>query len=314
MTEPKTAPPEWFTRAVATPGESRFVEVAGCPIHYLSWGDPKNPGLVFLPPGAGHAHWYDHVAPLFADQFHVVAIDPSGCGDSGRREAYTSELITAEIMGVLADAGLLQAEIPPTLAGASAGAQFAVRAALAHGEALLGVIAIDGLRYARLEKDHAIKILEGPRTAVQRTPRVYESFEAAVGRFRLAPTPLIEIGNGFVVEHIARHSFRRVGSGWSSKYDPAQGAPITLAFELKDALKDLRCEVAAIYSEHTHIADETAPAAITAATDGKATTFRIPGTSHYPMIDSPFAFVAAVKGVALAWVASARRVPLTRSP
>lgn len=304
MSTPDNTPPEWFTRAIATPGASRFVEVEGCSIHYLSWGDPQSPGLLFVPPGGGHARWFDHVAPLFADQFHVVAMDPSGCGDSGRRKTYTRELITAEIAGVLADSGLAAAPTPPTLVGHSAGAQAAVRAALACGEGLLGVISIDGLRYARLEKDHAIKILEGegPRPT-PRPARVHETYEAAVARFRLSPTPLMEVGNGYIVDHIARQSYRQVEGGWTSKYDTAQGETITLAFELVDALKHLRCHAAAIYSEHTHLADETAPAAIAAATDGRVVAFRILGTSHYPMIDSPFAFVAAVKGVALTWIA-----------
>ena len=299
----QTTPPAWFTRAVSTPGESRFVEVEGCAIHYLSWGEATKPCLMFVPPSGGHAHWFDHVAPLFADQFHVVAMDPAGCGDSGRRGAYTSELITAEIAGVLADADLRAAEAPPTLVGHSAGAQFAVRAALAHGEKLLGVIAVDGLRYARLEKDHAIKVLEGPRPA-PRPPRLHQSFEEAVGRFRLRPAPLAEIDADHVIEHIARHSFRRVEGGWVSKHDAAQAAPITLAFELLGALKDLRCRAASLYGEHSHLAEETAPSAVAAATEGKVTAFHIPGTTHYPMIDSPFAFVAAVKGVALTWIAA----------
>ena len=303
MTAPEQIPPAWFAHALATPGESRFVEVEGCAIHYLSWGDPKRPGLLFAPPGGGHAGWFDHVAPLFADQFHVVAMDPSGCGDSGRRAAYSRELITAEIQGVLTDGGLLAAAAPPTLVGHSAGAQAVLRAALACGEQLLGVISIDGLRYARLEKDHAIQILEGARPA-PRPAKTYATYEEAVSRFRLTPTPLMEVGNGFIVEHIARRSYRQVEGGWTSKYDTAQGETVTLAFELLAALKDLRCNAAAIYSEHTHLADETAPAAIAAATDGKVVSFRIPGTSHYPMIDSPFAFVAAVKGVALSWIAA----------
>lgn len=304
MTSADNTPPAWFTHALATPGESRFVEVAGCAIHYLSWGDVQRPGLLIAPPGGGHARWFDHVAPLFADQFHVVAMDPSGCGDSGRRAAYSRALITAEIEGVLADSGLLAAATPPTLVGHSAGAQAAVRAALACGEQLLGVISIDGLRYARLAKDQAIKILETPGARPQPRPaKVHATYEEAVGRFRLSPTPLMEVGNGFIVDHIARQSYRQVEGGWASKYDAAQGETITLAFELLDALKDLRCNAAAIYSEHTHLADETAPAAVAAATDGRVVSFRIPGTSHYPMIDSPFAFVAAVKGVALAWIA-----------
>jgi pimeloyl-ACP methyl ester carboxylesterase len=305
MSANEPSAPEWFTRAIAAPRESRFVDVEGCPIHYVAWGAAAQPGLLIVPPGGGHTHWFDHVAPFLADQFHVVVMDPSGCGDSGRREIYTRELVTAEIAAVCADAGLLTAATPPTLVGHSAGAQCAVRAAMVHGECFLGVIAVDGIRYARLEKDHAIQILEGERP-VARAPRVYGSYEDAVARYRLSPSPLVDVGNSFIVEHIARHSFRQVDGGWTSKYDTAQGRLITLAFELLGELKSLPCHVATIYAEHTHLADETAPAAIAAATDGKVPAFRIPGASHYPMIDNPFAFVAAIKGLALNWVADRR--------
>ena len=88
-------PPEWFERAIAASHDSHCVEVEGCAIHYLSWGDRQAPGLLFVPPSGGHGHWFSHVAPLFADQFHVVAMDPSGCGDSGRRSHYSQELLTA---------------------------------------------------------------------------------------------------------------------------------------------------------------------------------------------------------------------------
>jgi pimeloyl-ACP methyl ester carboxylesterase len=294
------APPAWFAQAIATEGESRFVEVEDCPIHYLRWGDPGLPALLFVPPSAAHAHWFDHVAPYFCDQFHVLAMDPSGCGDSGRRDHYTREQITAEIMGVFSDAGALQNPSPPVLVGHSAGAQCAVRAAMAHGETLAGVIAIEGLRYARLATDHAIKALEGPRPT-PKPARVYASFKEAVGRFRLSPPSETPIDAPHVLAHIARHSVRPVDGGWTSKYDTAQGAVITLGFELKDELKDLRCPAASLYAEHSHLADATAAPMMEAITEGRVPVFRIPGATHYAMIDSPFAFISAIKGVALTW-------------
>ncbi len=305
--------PEWFKRAITASRESRFVDVGGCAIHYLRWGDPTRPGLVFVPPSGGHAHWFAHVAPLFADQFNVVSIDLAGCGDSARRAAYTKEMMTAEIIAVCEDAGMFAATVPPTLVGHSAGAQYAVRAAMAHDTALLGVISIDGLRYAELEKDHAIKILSGPRPA-PRPARVYASLDEAAARFRLTPTPLIPVGNAYIVDYIARHSFRVVEGGWTSKYDMAQGASVTLAFELKDVLKDLKCRAAAIYAEHTHLADETVADRMTELNNGQVPVFVIPGTSHYPAIDSPFAFVAAIKGVVLTWVAETRRSSVPSPP
>jgi pimeloyl-ACP methyl ester carboxylesterase len=284
---------------------SREVEVEGCRIHYLQWGERSAPGLILVPPGAAHAHWFDHVAPILADQFNVAAVDLSGCGDSGRRESYTREMIVAEIMAVCADAGMLEGPVKPTLVGHSAGAQYALRAAVAHGAELLGVIAVDGLRYARLAKDHAVKALEGERQP-PRPPRVYPSLDEAASRFRLRPEPLAPIDAPEILAHIARHSFRQVEGAWVSKYDAAQGTTIDLALDLLDALPELQCHSAAIFAEHTHLADETAAEMIGQASGGRTVVFTIPGTTHYPFIDSPAAYVAAIKGVVFSWVAASR--------
>lgn len=295
-----TTAPEWFNRALSTPGESRSVEVEGCPIHYLRWGDPARPGLLFVPASGAHAHWFDHVAPFFSDQFNIVAIDLSGTGDSGHRATYSNELIAAEIMAVCEHAGMLAAAAPPTLVGHSAGVQFAFRTALANDKALLGVIGVDGLRYARLAKDHAIKVLSGERPA-PRLPRVYADLAEPLARFRLRPEPLAPIDAPYILEHIARHSYRPVEGGWVAKADPAQSLTIGLAFELLDQLRDLSCHSAAIFCEHTHLADETASEIVTAASP-RTVVFTIPGSTHYPLIDNPPAFVAAVKGVVLSWL------------
>ncbi|MCB2048818.1 MAG: alpha/beta hydrolase [Novosphingobium sp.] len=313
MTQTEEHLPEWFARAVAMVGESHTVEVEGCPIHYLTWGDPALPGLLFLGASGGHAHWYDHVAPLFASRFRVVVMDPAGCGDSGRREAYSKALVTAEIAGVLADSGLLAGPIPPVVVGHSAGAQCVVRAAQTHGGDWLGVIAVDGLRYAELETDSAIahfrKVDPDAPPPPRRAPKVYETLEEATARFRLSPPPRIEIGNEFIVRHIGDHSYRQVEGGWTSKFDPGQTQQvIDLAFELTGALKDLPCRAASLYAEHSHLTDPSAGPTVTAMNDGKVTSFTIPGTSHFPMIDSPFAFVSAIEGVALTWLAEWHRL------
>jgi pimeloyl-ACP methyl ester carboxylesterase len=300
-----TVAPEWFKRSIATPYNSCFVEVAGCSIHYLRWGDANNPGLLLVPGTGGHAHWFSHVAPAFADQFHVVAMDIAGCGDSGRRDHYSHDLIVSEIIGVCADSGMFSATTPPILAGHSVGGQHVVRAAIAHGKSLLGVIAIDALRYTELAHDPAVRAFKGPRPAPRQSP-IYPNYESAVARFRLTPPPAIEIQTDYVLDHIARHSLRQVEGGWTWKFDTALTSVSSLGIELKDVLKDLCCYSAAIYGEHTHLTDNTLIPRMTAVTNGEVPIFTIPGSSHYPMIDSPLAFVSAIKGIALAWIAATR--------
>jgi pimeloyl-ACP methyl ester carboxylesterase len=307
--QPKAAAPDWFRRAVEAPCDSRFVDVADCSIHYLRWGDPHLPGLLLLPGSGGHAHWFSHVAPLLADQFHVVSMDIAGCGDSGRRDRYTQELIIAEIMAVCTDSGMRSASLPPVLVGHSIGGQHVVRTAMRHGDSLLGVIAVDGLRYAELPHDPAIKALKGPRSvpgSALAPAKVYPDRDSAIARFRLVPAPAIAFGNTFVLDHIARHSVREVDGGWGWKFDPALASIASLGLELKDVLNDLPCRAAAVYGEHTHLADQSLLSSMTAVTKGEVPVFTIPGTTHYPMIDSPLAFVSAIKGIAVTWAAAAR--------
>jgi pimeloyl-ACP methyl ester carboxylesterase len=233
-------------------------------------------------------------------------MDIAGCGDSGRRDGYTHDLIVAEIMAVCADSGMLSSPLPPILAGHSIGGQHVVRAAMIHGGSLLGVVAIDGLRYAELPYDPAVRALKLPRRAPV-APRIYPDCDSAIAHFRLLPPPAIEIQNTYVLDHIARHSVRQMEDGWGWKFDPALASVASLGLELKDALKGLPCLAAAVYGENTHLADDTLLSTMAAVTNGEVPVFTIPGTSHYPMIDNPAAFVSAIKGIGLTWVAIAQR-------
>ena len=56
--------PEWAQTALAMPNESRYVDVDGCRVHYLSWGDPGLPPLMLVHGNAAHAEWWRFIAPL----------------------------------------------------------------------------------------------------------------------------------------------------------------------------------------------------------------------------------------------------------
>lgn len=60
----------------------KFVTVNGLRIHYLDWGNPGKPPLIMIHGIARHAHTFDHIAPHFARDYHVLAIDMRGHGDS----------------------------------------------------------------------------------------------------------------------------------------------------------------------------------------------------------------------------------------
>jgi pimeloyl-ACP methyl ester carboxylesterase len=69
--------------AAQTPaGADRVATANGLRLHYLEWGDPAKPPMILLHGIARHAHTFDHIAPAFARDHHIVALDLRGHGDS----------------------------------------------------------------------------------------------------------------------------------------------------------------------------------------------------------------------------------------
>jgi len=68
--------------AAQTPYEDRFVTVNGLRLHYLDWGSPDKQPFIMLHGIGRVAHSFDHIAPRFKQNYHVIAIDMRGHGDS----------------------------------------------------------------------------------------------------------------------------------------------------------------------------------------------------------------------------------------
>jgi pimeloyl-ACP methyl ester carboxylesterase len=136
--------PDWFRWAISQPGQSRFVTVAGCRIHYLVWARapvrPGERGLLFVHGGGAHSHWWSYIAPYFTRDFRVAAIDLSGMGDSGWRAHYNSELRAEEICAVIAAAQLGER---PFVIGHSFGGFMTMKVASQHGDTLGGAVIVD---------------------------------------------------------------------------------------------------------------------------------------------------------------------------
>ena len=171
--------PRWFTKALELEPEDRTVTVHGCPVHYLLWGESDRPGLVFVHGGAAHAHWWSFIAPLFLREYHVVALDLSGHGDSGRRDAYPREVWAAEVIGVI-DAADFPG--PPIVIGHSMGGFVTIATAVHYADRLAGAVVLDSpVRRPDPEAE------EGDRGKAFRNPKVYPDVETALAHFRTVP-------------------------------------------------------------------------------------------------------------------------------
>ena len=51
-------------------------------IHYLDWGNAQKPVFLLLHGIGRTAHSFDHIAPRFQANYHIIAMDLRGHGDS----------------------------------------------------------------------------------------------------------------------------------------------------------------------------------------------------------------------------------------
>ena len=64
------------------PYSDRYVEVAGLKLHVQDYGTAGKPQMLCVHGSAAHAHWFDFVASALTDEYHVLAPDQRGHGDS----------------------------------------------------------------------------------------------------------------------------------------------------------------------------------------------------------------------------------------
>jgi pimeloyl-ACP methyl ester carboxylesterase len=149
----------------------------GVHLHALHHGDPGRPALVLLHGGGANAHWWDEVAPVLAERFHVVALDFRGHGDSEQPEphpgAFQRDL----------EALLEHLDAPDAaLVGHSMGAHVALEHAARFGGARRprALVAVDIARGAGTRTRRLMRLALAAR-------RSYRTREEAVARFRFLP-------------------------------------------------------------------------------------------------------------------------------
>jgi pimeloyl-ACP methyl ester carboxylesterase len=119
----------------------RNVTVNGLNIHYLDWGSPEKPPLILLHGIARTAHTFDHVAPHFTTNHHVLAVDMRGHGDSAwdPQGSYVVEDYVKDIAALIAQLKLRNI----VLWGNSTGGRVAQMIAGQHPDLVKAVIVED---------------------------------------------------------------------------------------------------------------------------------------------------------------------------
>ena len=281
-----TPPPAWFSAALATAPEVRETEYEGTSIAYRAWGDPADRNIVLVHGGAAHSRWWDHIAPLLARGWRVVAMDLSGHGDSGRRDRYSLDIWAREVLAVVTDAGTPASTV---VIGHSMGGLVTLRLATLAGSQIAGAVAIDSPI-----RDMAPEDREARQHRAFGPLRVYPTREAIITRFRPIPDqPTL----AWISEHVAATSIRPVEGGWTWKFDPQVFARDTLTPEL---LTRLDCRVALFRAEHGLVTPQQGEA-IYDRLGRVAPLIEIPVAGHHIMLDEPVALAAALRTLLADW-------------
>ena len=298
-----TPAPVWFRTAIAQPVTSHYVEVDGCPIHYLLWQPETSVaaprGLLFVHGGGAHANWWRFIAPFLTRAFRVAAIDFSGMGDSGERTAYTAEHRVDEMRAVLAHADLGP---QPFVVGHSYGGYMLMRLGALYGAELGGAVIVD----SPVCSPEAIVDMPPPH-AVERV-RCYDRFEDGLARFRLLPGQPCD--NDFIVEFIGRHSLKEVAGGWTWKFGLGTMTAERLEVLYNRDLIRMGSRTALIYGQHSALVSPETAAYMSAQLGPEVPIIEIPEAHHHVMLDQPLGFVSALRTLLDLWARADARPAL----
>lgn len=193
-------------------------------LNYEDWGNEGKPTLVLVHGGRDHARSWDWTAEVLREDYHVVAMDHRGHGNSDwvSDGNYRSNDMVYDLAQLIHQLNVG----PVTIVSHSMGGNVALRYAGVFPEIVKKIVAIEGLGPSPARQQDMRKIpyperfaewIGKKRGASGRSPRKYESIEAAFAR-------MIE-ENSYLTEaqarHLTVHGVNRNEDGtYSWKFDP----------------------------------------------------------------------------------------------
>jgi pimeloyl-ACP methyl ester carboxylesterase len=255
----------------------------GLRLNCVDYGGADKPALLFVHGGSAHAHWWDFIAPAFIDDFHALALDQRGHGESEWAEdwAYGSRHYVADLDAVIDQWGFG----PPILVGHSMGAHNVLVYAAAHADKLRGIIAIDSPPdYSQMSVDFLRKYAERPA-------RRFGSLDEAVANFKVLPRETL--ADKQILEHVARKTYKQLDDGaWIHKID--RRTMIREPLTVWESLYRITCPALLIKIKRSPLLTvDLARKMVEAMPQGQLA--EIDDSYHHVMLDNPRALIATMR-------------------
>jgi pimeloyl-ACP methyl ester carboxylesterase len=267
------------------PYTSRFIEAGKLKLHYLDYGTEGRPPMLCVHGGAAHAHWFDYVAPGFAPDFHVRAVDLRGHGDSEWADppVYSFEKYASDLNEVVEKLDLRDF----VLIGHSMGGMVSLVYAATHSGRVSRLVLVDTTMHMSKESIGRLRDL-GARPA-----KDYATHDELISRYRLQPEGP-NLAASEVIRHVAAHSGRQTAEGtWRHKFDRSLYA----IFERRDGRpywNHIKVPALLVKGEHSSRVNAEILAQVKARSP-QVELVEVPNSDHHITLDNPGGFVDAVR-------------------
>ncbi len=269
-------------------------------LHYVDWGNPDAPPLLLVHGNRDHCRSWDWVARELARDWHVLAPDLRGHGDSEwNPDGYYS--MSAYVYDLAQMIHQLELQ-PVTLVGHSLGGSISLRYTGLYPHAVRKLVVLEGLALAPEGNAHkdapsmAQRVrnwMEERRQMAGRQPKRYQSLAEAYQRMKTANSYL----DDEQARHLTHHGVIQNEDGsYSWKFDNCVRIfpPVDLAPDvIKQLLGSITCPTRLIYGKDSWASNP--------AEDGRLAYFRNAQVSlyenagHWPHHDQLDQFVAELR-------------------
>jgi pimeloyl-ACP methyl ester carboxylesterase len=270
------------TFGCATARRRQFA-VNGLTLSALEWGTPGRPGLCLLHGGSAHAHWYDDVAPAFADRYHVISLDQRGHGESDwpRTAAYATQDFVSDLLGVFGALGWDRV----TLVGHSMGGHNSMALAGWHPERVEALCIVDSRPALPAER------LNVMHRRGQRGPRRHQSLESALGSFRLLPPDTI--ADPALLDHLGRQGIVERDGAFVYRFDPNCNG-MRQPVDNWPVLDRITASTLLVRGEHSPVLPMPMAQEVLKRIP-RVRMVEIPGAYHHLVLDAPAIFTRALQ-------------------
>ncbi len=268
--------------------KDKTVNINGINLHYLDWGAEGKPKVLLLHGLRGHCHSWDDVSAEFCRDYHVLALDQRGRGDSDWAPGgdYSSQSFVADLEGFCQAVGLDSF----ILVGHSMGGRNAMAFAGHNAEKLQKLVIVD------IGPDLAPKGSARITQEIKDVPEEFDSFEDVVAYQtklnRFCSDPVLRRRLTYATKELPNGKF-----GW--RYDLQireqrrnnTGSPQP---DLWMELPKIKCPVLIVRGSETDtLALETAEKMVDTLADGQLV--HVDRAAHMVFEDNPEGFIEALR-------------------